>query len=241
MKKISKAQQTFINNVVKVLRKVKTERVNDRHRTILLAQAILESGFGTSAICIESGNTNIFGTNYYEDSVCKGQDHFTHITQQYRDGHYVDSTEEFCKFKNLTDSVNFQIKWYTERSKYAGIWEKTASIPEICGILGRYYATGPNYAMSLQRVIDDYDCDSYFTVYFVSCGVWAVKTYADMMYQKLNTVGFYPEIMKLKDGTYRVYVKTYDYNKTSKSLDKYDVDHYLWFEKEVYNETKEKG
>ena len=149
-------ETAFIKKMVKAL----DEKGNKANilNSVLIAQSILESGWGTSAICKEGNNYH--GLNWYNDSVCKNWKHFTHMTQQERNGQMVTTTEEFALCSGPGQSFSYMIQWYTKRDKYKDIIGEK-DYKKVCKFLQGRYATSSQYAACLMNIIEKYNLTQY--------------------------------------------------------------------------------
>jgi len=115
--------------------------------SVLIAQGILESGWGTSII----GEYNLFGRkwggwgNYIEVS-----------TQEYIDGEYVDTVAKFQDYDSLYQACDDWCVLISQDEKYDypyGIWNATHDIEQFVSALADVYATDPDYADKILSTI----------------------------------------------------------------------------------------
>lgn len=133
---------------------------NDLYASVMIAQAILESGYGQSALA-QAPNYNLFGV--------KGQGvHYE--TQEHIDGEYITISDGFAVYdsyySSLVDYVDVLL--YTsfdgQNQYYSNVFKRnTTSYVDALYALTGTYATDPNYANALQSVISTYNLTVYDT------------------------------------------------------------------------------
>lgn len=173
--------------------------------SVITAQAILESGWGSTPLATRYNN--YFGLNWYNDNVCAPYEWVEYATEQERDGKLVDSVERFCIFKNYKESVECLVRWYTLREKYADIIGNTDYVDVCRKIKSNGYATDSKYADKLIRIIVDnrlYELDEtrYYRVY---CGSYVSEVNAYNRVANLVEHDFDAFVKKVGDN-YRVQV-----------------------------------
>jgi flagellum-specific peptidoglycan hydrolase FlgJ len=159
--------------------------------SLIICQAILESGWGTSGIAQTLGNYH--GMNYYNDGVTKGYSYATRTTQQERDGQLVDSVEQFCKFSDIDEELDCLYKWY-ERDKpaYKALHGCTDALKNFKLIKDAGYATSSAYTESLTRIYEQYP---------------SIKTYDDMVLSPTPTIKhlYFVQIGAFKNKNYVIF------------------------------------
>lgn len=128
---------------------------NDLYASVMIAQSILESGWGGSALS-SYPNYNLFGVkgSYNGQSV-------TMSTQEYINGKWITINAQFRKYPSYKESFedNARVLKTTSFSSgnyyYSGAWKsRTNSYKDATAYLTGRYATAPNYAESLNRLIE---------------------------------------------------------------------------------------
>lgn len=129
--------------------------------SVMMAQAALESGWGKSGLA-SAPNHNMFGIKgkYEGQSV-------TMDTNEYTNGRWIRLPQEFRKYPSYAESFEDNAKllrngltWNKEF--YAGTWrERTEDYRDSTQWLTGRYATAPNYASSLNRIIEQYGLQRY--------------------------------------------------------------------------------
>lgn len=147
--------QTFINNIAQQAKSVAD--ANDLYVSVMIAQAIIESGWGSSTLS-KAPNYNLFGIkgSYNGQTVYMS-------TLEYLNGQWVTKNEPFKKYPSFAESfadnaatlrnVSFQSGVYY----YSGAWKSnTRSYRDATAWLTGRYATDPNYASKLNSIIEMY-------------------------------------------------------------------------------------
>lgn len=156
------SQQSFINQIAPLAEKAARE--NDMYASVMIAQAICESGWGGSSLS-KAPNYNLFGIkgSYNGQSVMM-------LTSEYdaSKGGWYQINAAFRKYpsyrESLLDNVHvirttsFQSGVYY----YSGAWKSnTKSYKEATDCLKGRYATSPTYNTTLNRIIEEYGLTKY--------------------------------------------------------------------------------
>lgn len=137
--------------------------------SVTLAQAILESGWGTSELATKANN--FFGMkaslsgNTWDGSVWDGQT-YRKKTKEFKNGKYVEVTADFRKYKAVADSVADHSAYLTgaingKNLRYAGLKGETDPRKALTIIKNGGYATAPDYVEKLLKIIKQYGLDTY--------------------------------------------------------------------------------
>jgi flagellum-specific peptidoglycan hydrolase FlgJ len=154
------SQQAFISEIAPAATAV--ANANDMYASVMIAQALLESSYGTSALA-SAPNYNLFGVkgSYNGQSVYMP-------TAEYLDGQWVTMTEPFRQYNSYAES--FQDHANVIRSTisgngyyhYSGVWRSnTVSYLDATAALAGRYATDPGYAGKLNWLISTYNLTQY--------------------------------------------------------------------------------
>lgn len=148
-----------------------TERVLP---SVIIAQAILESGWGESSELAKNYN-NYFGLKWYNDSVCKGYNSVQYGTwEEYIPGEITNIDALFCAFDSLEQCFECLYKWYN-RPKYADLHGEKSYI-KTCSILyEKGYATDSKYPVKLCAIIRDNNLDEFDKKVLLSVPKWFVQ------------------------------------------------------------------
>ena len=154
--------QAFISMVSQ--HAVSIANTNDLYASVMIAQAIIESGWGGSTLS-QAPNYNLFGIkgSYQGQTVYMS-------TLEYLNGQWVTKNEPFRKYPSFAES--FADNAYTLRNVslqhgvyyYAGAWKSnTTSYRDATAWLTGRYATDPSYASKLNNVIEAYQLTRFDT------------------------------------------------------------------------------
>lgn len=153
-------QQAFINQVAPSAKTLAS--ANDLYASVMIAQAIVESGWGGSTLS-KAPNYNLFGIkgDYNGQSV-------TMKTQEFIDGKYVTVNAKFRKYPSYKESLGDNVTVLKKTSfssgnyYYSGAWKSnTKSYKDATAYLTGKYATAPNYGATLNSVIETYKLTQY--------------------------------------------------------------------------------
>lgn len=155
-------KQNFINSISGYAQILANQ--NDLYASVMMAQAILESGWGMSELAM-SPNHNLFGI--------KGSYNGQYVifpTQEYVNGHWITVNAKFRRYPSYKESLqdnayvikntSFQPGVYY----YWGVWKShTQSYRDATNYLTGRYATAPNYGQVLNEIIETYGLTKYDT------------------------------------------------------------------------------
>ena len=124
--------------------------------SITAAQAILESGWGTSSLA-KAPNHNLFGIKNSEDWIGET---VTVPTQEYVSGEFITVNATFRKYASWNDSVVDHAKFFTgtewRKNNYRKVVNEIDYHIAAQELKNAGYATDPNYAEKLIRLIETY-------------------------------------------------------------------------------------
>lgn len=135
---------------------------NDLYASVMIAQALLESSYGTSGLAA-APNYNLFGVkgSYGGQTVYMP-------TSEYLNGQWVTVTEPFRSYPSYTESFqdHANVLKTTLASSgdyhYSGVWKSnTTSYMDATAALAGRYATDPKYASKLNWLIANYGLTAY--------------------------------------------------------------------------------
>lgn len=176
--------------------------------SVVIAQAILESGWGRSELAKKANN--YLGLNNYNDEVTKIYGYYVidKAPQDDGKGHITYRTEEFCRFNSLRECLVCLHRWYTMRSYYKCIINDS-DYHSVCKKLQGRYATDSHYADKLITIIEKYNLTSYDNVrelmWYVQSGAFINLSNAKAAARLIMQQGFaciikYSQV----DGMYRL-------------------------------------
>ena len=147
--------QSFLNTIGPVAQQVAQE--NGIYASVMIAQAALESGWGNSALSTQGHN--LFGVKWNETG-----NYVTMPTQEYYGGQWHTINAKFQSYNSYYDSLTGYAQLI--KNNFPNSTRANAATPQIAaanlknGVYGSY-ATDPNYANSLDRMISDYELTRY--------------------------------------------------------------------------------
>lgn len=148
-------QQSWINTLVHGLNMYNKE--GKVLNSLIIAQGILESGWGSSSLCIRS--RNIFGVKAFRST-----DAFDEYKtkEQRSDGSEYTITARFRRYDSFDDAIKDQVLRFTNPAgRYMKLigekdYKNACRIVRECG-----YATDINYTNKLINIIEQYDLTKY--------------------------------------------------------------------------------
>ena len=149
---IHQEREAFINNVYSELKSFAEPMGFDPK--ILLAQSVLETGWGEHMIRDKKGNNsfNLFGIK--ADERWSG-DRVTVTTTEFRDGHPVKENAYFRRYNSYAESVRDYIDFLKNQPRYEdAISNKSDPKVYIQQLQEAGYATDPHYAEKILHIAD---------------------------------------------------------------------------------------
>ncbi|GMG63107.1 glucosaminidase domain-containing protein [Tetragenococcus halophilus] len=137
---------------------------NDLYASVMIAQALLESGNGNSSLS-SSPTYNLFGVKAY------GQEPSTWMsTKEYVDGEWETMDEPFRVYNSYEESLQdhaavLKASSYSSGApNYEGTWKsQTSSYTDATAYLTGRYATDPDYGQKLNALIEAYNLTQFDT------------------------------------------------------------------------------
>lgn len=123
--------------------------------SLIICQAIQESGWGTSEISKTCWNYH--GLNYYNDSVSGKYAYLSKYTQQEVNGILKDTVENFCIFNNIDEELDCLYAWYNRnKDAYKYLHGNTDALKNFELIRQAGYATDSSYTDNLIQIYNAY-------------------------------------------------------------------------------------
>ena len=197
---------SFIGKIVPLVQKVFCD-CRGVNPSVVIAQAILESGYGTSKL---SKYNNIFGLNNYNDGYLVNAGHVLIEVPQEKNGKLYYNYEKMATFDNLLDCIKSLKKWYT-RPKYIESLREAGSdsVKQITAIKNCGYATDSRYVDKIVDIIKRHNLKQYDCLYTIQCGAYSIEDNAIAEVKRLNKLFKTNKFFVDYSDYYRVY-----YNKT---------------------------
>jgi len=116
--------------------------------SVTMAQAILESNWGQSQLSREA-------CNYFGIKTARSSDPYLELpTTEIIDGRAVKLLQRFRRFASAEECFDFRGRWLSTSKRYAPAMAVAANLNLFCDQLQACgYATDPDYAAKLKRVI----------------------------------------------------------------------------------------
>ncbi|QIL46922.1 hypothetical protein G7081_07455 [Vagococcus coleopterorum] len=155
-------RQRFISAIGEVAQKKAAE--NDLFASVMIAQAALESNFGTSVLGSEPNN-NLFGIKWNKGDLWDKV--FVWTKEANEKGELVDVYASFRKYPDIkyslqdnVDKLKKGVSW--DKNRYKGAWKSVAKkYSNATKHLQGRYATDPNYAQKLNKLIEQYQLNRF--------------------------------------------------------------------------------
>ena len=160
------------------------EDPNGVNPSVIVAQAILESGWGTSEL---AKYNNFFGLNNYNDGYLVNAGTVVKKVPQEHNGKVTYNYEEMASFETIDDCFKSLKKWYTRPHYITNL--KSAgndSFKQIEAIKRSGYATSSQYVEAITRIIKENNLLRYDKCYSVQCGAFHNKSNASNLKAILN-------------------------------------------------------
>lgn len=128
--------------------------------SVTLAQAILESGWGNSALAKKANN--YFGIKAYAD--VQPNDYVEMPTTEFVDGRRVRELAKFARYPSPALGFGAHARLLALAPRYKPFMDAchTGRVPEACAALQACgYSTNPNYAELLDELIKEFDLTQY--------------------------------------------------------------------------------
>ena len=168
------ATQAQINNFIAMIAPIAIRQAKKHNNrvfpSVCIGQACHESGYGTSKKMVNANA--VFGIKvgksaYHFGSAWKGAGYKTGTTEYYDGVNPTKITDYFRAYDNIEDAVEDYFDMLCHCQRYKGALNQPS--PEACikGIVSGGYATGPQYAEHVMKIIranhlDKYDPDAKF-------------------------------------------------------------------------------
>lgn len=157
---VSQSVQRFIHQIAPQATKIASQ--NDLYASVMISQALLESGYGTSALS-QAPNYNLFGIK----GAYHGQSIALSTQEDAGNNHFYTTTADFRKYPSFSESLQDYaaiLRHGTSRNAtyYQGAWKSNArSYKEATRALTGTYATDTTYNEKLNQLIERYSLTAY--------------------------------------------------------------------------------
>lgn len=146
-----KKEHEFIQRITRILSPIQYDNIPPR--SIIIAQAILESGWGESELSTSA--SNYFGIK----GEYKGE--FVVVpTQEFLDNTWISVDEKFRKYPDLATSIEDYLDLMT-LPRYQKVKDASNYKEAAVNLVTAGYATDPNYSEKLITLIETYELHQY--------------------------------------------------------------------------------
>jgi hypothetical protein len=161
--KTNKGQAEFLALIVPIVQRQVLLHENKLYASVTIAQAALESGWGTSNKMVAAnalfgfkvGSGKKYGKAWHGAAFKSG-------TTEYYDGKTQSRiTDYFRQYDTIEDSICDYMDLLCNNSRYRGAVSAGSPRQSIEGIVSGGYATGPNYAQNIVNLITQYNLLQY--------------------------------------------------------------------------------
>ena len=163
---LNKNQAQFLAMIVPLAQKQAREHDNKLYPSVTIAQAIHESGWGTSKKMVAANA--LFGVKvgksaYHFGDAWHGAAYKTGTTEYYDGKTATRITDYFRQYDSVEDAVCDYMDMLCHCSRYRGAVSQSTPRKSIEGIIAGGYATGPSYVSAIMNLIKQYNLTQYDT------------------------------------------------------------------------------
>lgn len=152
-------QMTFLDRILPDVQKAKQETGSHLLVSVALAQVILESDYGKSELAVKANN---YAGHKYDPQLHK--EWYSKVSSEWNGKAMIKVESKFAKYPNFTAFIKQHFNWFNStpyREKtYAELFQATTAEEQAKALTGTY-ATDPNYADKLMRLINQYHLTQY--------------------------------------------------------------------------------
>ena len=161
---LNKNQAEFLARIVPIAQRQVAKHGNKLFASVTIAQAIHESGWGTSKKMVAANA--LFGVKvgksaYKFGDAWHGAAYKTGTTEYYDGKTATKITDWFRQYDSVEDAVCDYMDMLLHCKRYKGAVSRRTPRESIEGIIAGGYATGPNYVNSIMNLIKGYNLTQY--------------------------------------------------------------------------------
>lgn len=160
-------KKEFLVTVSELVVKENKKRGNPLFSSVVIAQAICESGWGQSEIMMKANA--IFGIK--ATSSWKGKVYNAKTKECYDGKTYTNITACFRAYNNLSESISDYFELITKSSRYRKACVANSPVECITEIKNGGYATSPTYINTIMKIIEENNLTKYDNVEIVENNV----------------------------------------------------------------------
>lgn len=147
----------FLQTVSKLVVEENNKRGNPLFSSVVIAQAICESGWGGSQIMMKANA--IFGIKAFSD--WKGKVYNSKTQECYDGSNYTDIQACFRAYNNLQESISDYFDLITKSERYRKACVANSPLECITAIKNGGYATSPTYINTIMTIINSNNLTKY--------------------------------------------------------------------------------
>ena len=161
---MTKQQREFLATIIPLCQKQAQKHDYKLFASVAIAQAIHESGWGTSKRMVAANA--VFGVKvgksaYKFGTAWKGAAYKTGTTEYYDGKTATKITDYFRQYNSLNDSVEDYMDMLCHCKRYKAALNCATPEQSIKAIIAGGYATGPNYVKAILGIINTYNLTQY--------------------------------------------------------------------------------
>ena len=176
---LNKRQAEFLAKIVPIVQRQVIKHDNKLFASVTIAQAIHESGWGTSKKMVAANalfGVKVGNSAYKFGDAWKGAAYKTGTTEYYDGKTATKITDYFRQYNTIEDSVCDYMDMLLHCKRYKGAVSQSTPRKSIEGIIAGGYATGPNYVSAIMKIINNYDLTKYDKQFGVIVNPYASTT-----------------------------------------------------------------
>ena len=162
----------FLGTIAPIVVSVNAELGNPLFSSVVIAQAILETGWGKSSLMMKANA--VFGIK--ASLSWKGKVYSSKTKECYDGVSFITVKDSFRAYNNLTESVNDYFDLITKSSRYRRACAVDSPLECITEIKKGGYATDPKYVDKIMKLINDNNLTKYDRVENVDNYVYKIKS-----------------------------------------------------------------
>ena len=178
------SKSEFILTIAPLVVAENQRRGNPLFSSVVIAQAICESGWGQSQIMMKANA--IFGIKAFSD--WKGKVYNAKTQECYDGSNYTDIQACFRAYNSLEESISDYFDLITKTERYRKACVSNSPLECITAIKNGGYATSPTYINTIMSIINSNDLTKYDVVEDVENSVDNSKNYIEYIVKSGDTL-----------------------------------------------------
>lgn len=161
---LKKYQTEFLARIVPIAQRQAALHDNKLFPSVTIAQAIHESGWGTSKKMVAANalfGVKVGNSAYHFGDAWHGAAYKTGTTEYYDGKTATKITDWFRQYDTVEDAVCDYMDMLIHCKRYKGAVSQSTPKKSIEGIINGGYATGPGYVNSIMKLINSYNLTKY--------------------------------------------------------------------------------